>query len=497
MTAPTVPPASVPSTLDLPGLELDLTVDEPVDGRVLAGVAAAAVASDLFGHRGPGLSASLLVVTLTVALAASGRVRNTAAVAAALGAPVFGVLLTVRLSPPLVLLNLAAAVALLGLAASTARGGDLLDLTVPDLARRALLAAGHGVAAPGFLFGGDGPLRPPAGDRRWGGVARGALLAAPVVLVLGLLLGAADPVFASWFTVEADAEDLIAHGVLLVVGAWGAAALLRLASAVPPPPLATPAPRLGFVEALVVLGSLVGLYAAFAAAQVVAALGGADHVLRTAGLTYADYARQGFFQLLAVAAITLVVLLAVRACADLSTPARRRRFVVLAEVAVALTLVIVGVALARLRLYEHAYGLTLSRLFAVAFAVWVGMVFVLLAVSLTGAGGRRRWLVPAALLAGLATVLALDLADPEALVVRRNVETWQRTGRLDAAYLAGLSDDAVPAVEDALDRLDAPTAEQLRAAVCATAPPDDRGLLGYSLAASRAAGARDRMCRTG
>ena len=486
-----------PSSLELPGLDLDLSVVEPVDGRALAGVGAAAVAFDAFGHRGPGLAAFVLVSALTAALVATGRVRNPTARVAALAAPVFGVLLAVRLSPALVLLDLAAACALLALAASAARGGDLLDLTLPDLARRAVLAAGHGVAAPGFVLGGDGPLHLPGGDRRWAGVVRGALLAAPVVLVVGLLLGAADPVFASWFTVEADAGDLVAHGLLLLIGAWGAGGLLRSASAATPAPLREPSPRLGFVESLTVLGSLVALYAAFAAAQVVAALGGADRVLRTAGLSYAEYARQGFFQLLAVATITLAVLLAVRACADLSSPGRRRRFVVLAEVAVGLTLVIVAVAVHRLRLYEHAYGLTLPRLFAVAFAVWVGMVFVLLAVSLAGVHDRRRWLVPAAILAGLATVLGLNVADPEALVVRRNVATWERTGRLDVAHLAGLSHDALPAIEDALDHLDPAAGAEIRAAVCDGPPPERRGVLGFSLSAARASDARQRICRTG
>lgn len=486
---------AAPPELDVPTIPFDLTVEEPIDGRALAAVAASALFFDLAAQRGPGLATSLLVVALTAALVATGRLRNRVAVVAALAAPVFGLFVAVRLSPPLVLLNTAAALGLLALAASAGRGGDLFDLTVPDLARRAVLTAGHGVAAPGFLLGGDGPLHL-SGNRRWVGVVRGALLAAPVMLVLGLLLGAADPVFASLFRVEADVDDVLAHGFLLLVGAWGAGGLVRLASAAPPAPLRAAGRRLGFVEAFVVLGSLVALYAVFVVAQVVAALGGADHVLETAGLTYAEYARSGFFQLLAVATITLAVLLLLRAGADLSTPARRRHFVVMAEVAVALTLVIVAVAVHRLRLYEHAYGLTLPRLFAVAFAVWVGMVFVLLAVSLAGVHDRRRWLVPAALLAGLATVVALDLADPEKMVVHRNVDTWERTGRLDIAHLAALSDDAVPAVVDALPRLDPTTSERLRAALCAAAP-SDRDLLGTSLAAARAADARDRICPTG
>ena len=476
------------------GVELALTVVEPADRRALVAVAAVAVAFDLVASRGPGLSATVLVVVLTAGLVGSGRLVNRPAVAVALGAPVFGLFLLLRLSPPLVMLNVLAAGGLLALAASLARGGDPLDLTVPDLARRALVALGHGCVAPAFLLGSGGgwPERPGEGGG-WPAVARGALLAAPVIVVIGLLLGAADPVFASWFDVDAGA-DLVRHGFFALVGTWAGGGLLRMASSSPPGALPPPARRLGFVESLTVLSSLVALYTAFAASQVVAARGGARRVLETAGLSYADYARSGFFQLLAAATVTLGVVLAVRACADLSSPARRRRFVVLAEVAIALTLVIVAVAVHRLRLYEDAYGLTLARFFAFAFALWVGQVFALLALSLAGVHQRRRWLVPAALAAGLVTLVALNVADPETLVVERNVANYERTGRLDVGHLAALSDDAVPAMVAALPRLDPATRPLVHRAVCAGAPSNGRDWLNVSASAIRAADARARVC---
>src|SRR5205085_4277547 len=100
--------------------------------------------------------------------------------------------------------------------------------------------------------------------------------------------------------------------------------------------------------------------------------------------TYAEYARTGFFQLLAVAAITLAVLLGLRAATDLSAPADRRRFTILALSATSLTVVIVVVAIARLGLYEDAFGLTMLRLYSKVFAVWIGVVFLLLGVDLAG-----------------------------------------------------------------------------------------------------------------
>ena len=104
-----------------------------------------------------------------------------------------------------------------------------------------------------------------------------------------------------------------------------------------------------------------------------------------------------------MAALTLVVLLGLRALADLDDQPGRWRFLVLATTAVALTLVIVAVALSRLSLYERAFGLTMLRLYSQVFALWIGTVFVMLAVDLAvsvrrGAGapgspGQPRWQV--------------------------------------------------------------------------------------------------------
>ena len=471
----------------------DLSVIHGPDRRTWAAVGAVAVLADLAVRAGPGLGLALLVALVAAGLVGSGRLRNRPARALALAAPAFGLFLAVRLSPWVVALDAFAAAGLLVLAASFARQGDPLDLSVPALVGRGALAAVHGIAAPGFALAAAGSDAPSAGPAP-ASVGRGMVLAAPVVAVIGVLLGSADPVFASFFPVPADAVDLVSHAVLLGAAGWGMTGLFRIASAVPFGPLPPLRRSLGFVEAATVLGALVALYAAFAVAQVVAVSGAARHVLETAGLTYADYARSGFFQLLAVATITLAVVLALQGATDLSSPAARRRFVVLAEVAVVLTLVVVAVAVRRLQLYEQAYGLTMLRLLSTVFALWIAVVFGLLALSLAGVHRRRRWLVPGALTAGLVALMGLTLANPEAVVVERNARHHERTGRLDPSYLARLSDDAVPALVAALPRLDAASQQVLREAICARPGPARSGL-SYNRSAERADEARSAICR--
>ena len=103
--------------------------------------------------------------------------------------------------------------------------------------------------------------------------------------------------------------------------------------------------------------------------QLTTLFGGDEHVLRTAGLTYAEYAREGFAQLMVVAALTLGVI----------ALARRddRALRLLLGLLCALTLVVLASALKRLGLYEEAFGFTRLRLLAHGGILWLGGLFVL------------------------------------------------------------------------------------------------------------------------
>jgi hypothetical protein len=346
----------------------------------------------------------------------------------------------------------------------------------------------HGVAAPAFAAQGL-----PWAARRRSAILRGLGLALPLLLILGALLASADVLFAHVFDFVPDINDSIAHAVLVGLGAWGMAGLLRVAAATPPASAPQRFPLLGAVEATVVLASVTVLFAGFAVTQVVALAGGGHHVVETAGLTYAEYARSGFFQLVAVAAITLAVLLAVDVFTDASEGPSRRRIVRLSEACVGLTLVVVVCALRRLDLYENAYGLTMLRLYAAVFAGWIGVSLVLLG-WWVHKRRDRAWFPAAAVGAGLAALLALNVINPEAMVVRRNVTLAERADRFDPGYLIDLSDDAVPAIVRALPRLPAVLSANVVAGICSRPPRPTEGWAAWNAATRAADDSRRRVC---
>ncbi|MEO8931854.1 MAG: DUF4153 domain-containing protein, partial [Lacisediminihabitans sp.] len=302
------------------------------------------VAFDVAIHNGlVTLAGMALVVVAICALLATGRITRGRSRILLLAAVVLSVTLMIR-SSPWVIAPVALTMAVLLLLAASFSRTLSLRATFPGIGARLAIALGHLLFAPGMLRA-ERPTdatRPPR-HGRMRSVARGLGLATPIVLVLGALLGAADPVFQSWF----NPPRLLQHLLLVTIGGWLLLGLGRAASAKDPVPILGRAPKLGTVEAASVLGALCALYLAFVIAQFVALAGGAKHVLNTQGLTYADYARRGFFQLLAASTLTLVVLLSLRACAD-----RTRTIVVaLSEIAVALTLGVVAIAIRRLALY--------------------------------------------------------------------------------------------------------------------------------------------------
>jgi len=439
-----------------------------------------------------GLGASLTVALLSLTLMFAGLLRTPSSKLLALGGLAFAAWLTVRASPWLLWPDLAAALILAGLSASLAFRGSLADLGVAEAIARAVHAVVNGSAGSPFI------VKQLVRGRRHisaaAPVARGLVIAAPIAVVLALLLAAADPIFASFFKFNVDFGQLTVDVIFVVAGSLLAAGLLRLASAEPLVRIDGPGWRLGATEGLIVLAVLDAIFAAFAVAQALGATGAASQTLQAAGVTYADYARSGFFELFWVAGITAVVIIVFSRITSLKDPRSRRSFAVLAEVGIGLTLLIVFVAFRRLSFYEEAFGFTMLSLYSHIFAVWIALVFFFLAADIAGIYDRRRWLVGATLTSAAVVLMLLNVANPEAVVVSLNVDHANRTHKIDAEYLGQLSNDAIPALLPSLSQLDSSLRGQVVGVACAGsrtyAPPP----AAFNLADAGAATARREDC---
>ncbi len=439
-----------------------------------------------------GLAASLTFVAAALALTFAGPLRRVEPRVLAAIAAIFAVWFTFRASAWLLWPDLVVSAALLGVAASLADRGSLSDLGIAELAARAF----HGLAhvAAGLAFVTRPVVQVRNRYRAAAPLARGLIIAAPIAAVIAALLASADPVFASFFRLNLDFGQLVLDAGYVLLGFVLAAGLLRLAAAEPVERVDGPVWRLGSTEGLVVLAVLDAVFVAFALAQVVAAMGAAGDALRSAGMTYSDYARSGFFQLLWVSGITLMTLVVFSRITGFSSTRDKRAFVVLSEAAIVLTLLIVVVAFERLSLYEQAYGFTMLRLYSHIFACWIAVVFVLLAADLAGLGPQRRWFAGTTAATAMVLLLALNFANPEAIVVALNTSHAQLAHKIDASYLSELSSDATPALLSSRSALDPVLRRQVEAAACAGPRNYAAGLPAFNWADSDAVAARRASC---
>jgi hypothetical protein len=280
-----------------------------------------------------------------------------------------------------------------------------------------------GVLSLAFADSAPGELAQTWRSGKTSAVIRASLIALPVLLVFGILFGSADPVFEKLLSLPALDWGIVASHVVVagfftwVVGGWLRGALVTTHRGKPLPE--TLPITLGSVEITVVLGGLVALFALFVGVQIGWLFGGEQLVRSTTGLSYAQYARHGFFELVWVSLLVLPVLLGAHAAIarDDNRALRRHR-----HLSLALLVLLGGVmasALARMSLYVHFYGLTIDRLFASVFMCWLAVVFVWLAITVLR--GRAHDFAAGLIITGFVTLAGLNVANPAALVARVNI----------------------------------------------------------------------------
>ncbi|MER7417205.1 DUF4173 domain-containing protein [Micromonospora peucetia] len=269
------------------------------------------------------------------------------------------------------------------------------------------------------------------------------------LVVFGALLSSADGAFSvvlGELIPEVNVGTVFRWIFLAAVGGLSAVAAIHTLAA--PPDLSTVdrpgRRRFGIMEWAPVISALTLLFGGFVAVQFTVLFGGQRHVLRTAGLSYAEYARSGFWQLVVVTLLTLAVLGGVARWARRDRAVERHLLRVLLGLLSALSFVIVVSALSRMYTYQKVYSFTGERLFVMAFELLLGTVFLMILVA--GIRWRGAWIPGTTVALAVVMLLGLAVLNPEDYAARRNIARYEQTGKIDAWYLRALSADATPAL---------------------------------------------------
>ena len=391
---------------------------------------------------------------------------------------ILALLVAVRGDPFLALLDSLVALACCGASAAAFSGLAVTRRTASVIALMGAWVMGTAVADPFRAVIECGPAPSSQPRRLPDGVAavvRGLVVAIPLAVIFAVLFASADPVFGralgTVLGFRIDLGELPGRVLFVVATGWLAAGLVSVSARGIPAfegaslgaasrTALTPDTRvLGLPEALVILVAVDLVIAIFVGLQFAYLFGG-----RAAnGMAYADYARRGFFELVAAACLSSVIVIVLE-----STVVRRSLAYLVGLIAlVALTGVVLASAALRLRLYQDAYGWTEIRLYVLAAIVTIGLGLAAMAALVLA--DRSRWIPHTLAVLGICSLVALNLVAPAAFVASQNVARVidpslvppDGHAGLDTEYLAVLPDDAIPVLVEALPRLPTEVADEL------------------------------------
>jgi hypothetical protein len=293
----------------------------------------------------------------------------------------------------------------------------------------------------------------PETSSRLKAVLRGVLLALPVLVVFIALLHSADLVFAasvdralSWLNLRVLAEWVRTIAVVVISGLFLLGAIAASLKDVPDwKPFGQDksilSPFVGFTETSVVIASVDLLFAIFVGIQFRYLFGGEANIT-AAGYTYSEYARQGFGELVAVAFLTMAMIVILANWTKIKSKRQRWTFAGLSGAMVALVGAILVSALVRLLLYENAYGFTRLRTYTHVAIVWMGVFFAAFLALLLA--GQLRRLPFAAFVGTIGFAVTISMVNVDAFVVQQNGGRLAQSGEIDLETLLWLSEDADP-----------------------------------------------------
>lgn len=182
------------------------------------------------------------------------------------------------------------------------------------------------------------------------------------------------------------------------------------------------------------------VYGVFSYIQFAYLFGGLSNLLPE-GFTYAEYARRGFFELVVVATVNVAIVLCSLNLTKISEVLSDRIFKILNSGLVVSTLVILFSSFVRMHLYEEVFGYTYLRVFTHEFII---MLFFLLCITLfrvwSGKLNLAKWYIVISLIA----YVLINYINVDVFIAHKNMERYYKTGIIDINYLAQMSYDTTP-----------------------------------------------------
>lgn len=172
-----------------------------------------------------------------------------------------------------------------------------------------------------------------------------------------------------------------------------------------------------------------------------------------AEFSYADYAREGFFQLCAVSIINLAIILAAVAFIRRDNDRPPVILKIIAIIFSVFTLILISTAIAKMVMYIDCYGLTQKRVYATWLMVVLAIVFLLVIVKQFV---PKLNAVAVSLMVCVLLFSVLALSNADSIIVKYNVNRYLdgSLSKIDIQDMSELGDAAIPGLVHLAEELD-------------------------------------------
>lgn len=150
--------------------------------------------------------------------------------------------------------------------------------------------------------------------------------------------------------------------------------------------------------------------------------------MQKTNINYADYARQGFFQLMIVSIINLIVILIAKKYGE-----ENNKYINFMEILMIIfTLIIIVSSAVRMYFYEQAYGYTLLRLLVYCVLLTEA---ILLIPTILYILNKHRNLIKTYFTIIVVMYIGMNIINFDAIIANRNINRYIETGKIDLEYL--------------------------------------------------------------
>lgn len=280
------------------------------------------------------------------------------------------------------------------------------------------------------------------------GIIKGLFISLPLLVVILTLLTSADMIFSYYISnltsmfKDINIGKIISHGLaILIVFIYLFGYMWSFKYDYFKEQNAKESSRRWESSTLITVIAMLNLvYLIFTIIQFSYLYGGGENSLPQ-GFTYSEYARKGFFELVAVTVINFAVVLSSMSFIKRENQIATCIVNVLLTVLIIFTFNMLYSAHFKMSLYEGSYGYTYLRVFVHYF---MGLLVLLLTAALTGIWKRNFPVAKSMIITALVMYILLNYLNVDGFIARKNIERYKNGASIDIAYLTHLSFDALP-----------------------------------------------------